>query len=262
MARKASIPAVFARLLAALMLALACGALAGGLAGCAQEQEPEVVVGIPDEDDPPLLMSLPSMIDVERLAWLELPATCNPDTIEVGIPCGMLEMCGQDPCLCGAVDDYGACACNGKEWVTPTFTVTFEEEGIATTCEAFGKTYLVPLHEGTVNATVHAELPHHQPSEAYVQIHVKGWTFFDVMKVIGAILLVAAVVAGLFFGIRALVRCIKRGLAARRERKAAQLAAGDGANDEKRRRGRKTLRGLDGGSRDAGGPDGKGGSHE
>lgn len=213
-----------ARALARFAAVVLCAALALALSACQQEQQTDVVVGVPDEDDPALLMSLPSMIDVGRTTWLELPATCNPATIEVGIPCGMLEMCGQDPCLCGAVDDYGACACNGKQWVTPTFTLTFEEEGIVTTAEAFGKTYLVPLKSGTVNAMVHAELPHHQPSEAHVQIHVKGWEFVDVAKVAGAVLLVVAVLAGLVFGVRAIVRAVRRAQAKRQDKRAQQQA--------------------------------------
>ena len=213
-----------AGVLARFAAVVLCAALALALSACQQEQQADVVVGVPDEDDPALLMSLPSMIDVGRTTWLELPATCNPATIEVGIPCGMLEMCGQDPCLCGAVDDYGACACNGKQWVTPTFTLTFEEEGIVTTAEAFGKTYLVPLKSGTVNAVVHAELPHHQPSEAHVQIHVKGWEFGDVAKVAGAVLLVAALVTGLVFGVRAIVRAVRRAQARRQDKRAQQQA--------------------------------------
>ena len=229
--------------------ALMCGMLAVGLCSCQQEQTSEVTVGLPDEDDPALLMSLPSIIDVDRIGWLELPATCDPETIEVGIPCGMLEMCGQDPCLCGAVDEYGACACNGTEWVTPTFTVEFEDEGIATTVEAFGKTYLVPLASGTVDAVVTAELPHHQPSQAHVQVHVKGMTFIDIAKVAGALALVAAVAAGLFFGIRGLARAMRR---------AARSAAG--AVRQRRERGAKPLRGLDGGAR-GGAPDRKEDDH-
>lgn len=224
MRSKTSALASRAGVLARLAAVILCAAMALALAGCQQEQRADVVVGAPDEDDPPLLMSLPSMIDVGRTTWLELPATCDPATIEVGIPCGMLEMCGQDPCLCGAVDDYGACACNGKQWVTPTFTLTFEEEGIVTTAEAFGKTYLVPLKSGTVNAVVHAELPHHQPSEAHVQIHVKGWEFVDIAKVAGAVLLVAAVLAGLAFGVRAIVRAGRRASGRRREKRAKRQA--------------------------------------
>lgn len=221
-------PASRAGAAARLVALLLCAVMALGLCAC-QQEEPAVVVGVPDEDDPPLLMSLPSMIDVGRTTWLEMPATCEPDTIEVGVPCGMLEMCGQDPCLCGAVDDYGACACNGTQWVTPTFTVTFEEEGIATTAEAFGKTYLVPLESGTVDAVVRAELPHHRPSEAHVQIHVMGWTVGDVAKVAGAVLLCAAVVAGLLFGVRAAVRAIRKAKARRRARRAKRLEADERA---------------------------------
>ncbi len=46
-------------------------------------------------------------------------ATVSPSTIEVGIDCGMADMCGLDPCLCGAVDAWGACACNGTTNLEP-----------------------------------------------------------------------------------------------------------------------------------------------
>lgn len=163
-----------------------------------------------DEPDPVLNIVVPSMIDLDRVGYLALPAQTNPESIVVGIPCGMLEMCGQDPCLCGPVDEYGSCACNGTQRVVPHYTVEFAEEGVATAVEWDGVTYLVPLSSGQVDAVVTAELPHYQSRSAHVTVYVAPFGFEDFLKVLGALLALAAVAAALFFGVRALVRLAKR----------------------------------------------------
>ncbi|MCH4184850.1 MAG: hypothetical protein LKF61_05120, partial [Eggerthellaceae bacterium] len=62
-----------------------------------------------------LSLDAPEHIDLACIDMIALPVNTDPDSIQTGVPCGMLEMCGQDPCLCGSVDSYGACACNGLQ---------------------------------------------------------------------------------------------------------------------------------------------------
>lgn len=213
---------------------LACVLLLAGLLFAGLPQAALAAPGSEDED-PVLNLTVPSHIDLERIGFLEVPAQTDPATIEVGIPCGMLEMCGQDPCLCGAVDDYGACACNGKEWITPTYTVDFAEEGIATTVDFNGTTYLVPLSTGQVDVVIHAALPHYRESAVHATVFVHGFTVTDFLKILGALAVVAAVIAGVFFGVRAVVRTVRK-LAARRraKRAAAQAAAEEAARADAR----------------------------
>ena len=203
--------------------ALACALLLAGLLLAGLPQAALAAMGAED-DDPVLNLTVPSHIDLDRIGFLEVPAQTDPETIEVGIPCGMLEMCGQDPCLCGAVDDYGACACNGKEWITPTYTVDFAEEGIATTVDFGGTTYLVPLSTGQVDVVIHASLPHCRESSVHATVFVHGFTVTDFLKVLGALAVVAAVVAGVFFGVRAIVRTVRKLTARRRAKRAAARA--------------------------------------
>lgn len=209
----AAVVRVCAAAAAAALVLAACFALAV----CAPSQ---AHAAAQPEEDPVVNLTVPSHINVDRIGFLELPAQTDPASIEVGIPCGMLDMCGQDPCLCGAVDDYGACACNGKEWVTPDFAVDFAEEGVAATVEAFGKTYLVPLSAGQVDVVVTASLPHHRPSSVHATVFVDGFTVFDLLKIVAVLAVVAAVCAGLFFGVRAVARLVRRLGGRRRSRRA------------------------------------------
>ena len=113
-----------------------------------------------------------SDVSLSRVDIAALPVQCDPQSIQVGVPCGMTEMCGQDPCLCGRVDEYGACACNGTREASPTYTVEFDTPGVARTVELFGTTYLVPLGEGETQATVTAHLAHHADAAATAMVRV------------------------------------------------------------------------------------------
>lgn len=151
-------------------------------------------------------VSVPESIELARIDALVLPAQCDPESIQVGIPCGMTEMCGQDPCLCGRVDEYGACACNGTREATPAYSVEFVDAGVACAIELFGTTYLVPLGAGETQATVVAHLPHHADATATVQVRVAGFGALDAAKLAGLLAAAAAVVAVVAFVVRALVR--------------------------------------------------------
>lgn len=148
-------------------------------------------------------------VDLARVDVAALPVACDPESIQVGVPCGMTEMCGQDPCLCGRVDEYGACACNGTREAKPTYTVEFDTPGVAFAVELFGTTYLVPLGSGETQVTVVASLPHHADSVAAATVRVAGFAPLDAAKLAGLIAGAAAVVAAVAFAVRALARGVR-----------------------------------------------------
>lgn len=186
-----------------------------------------------DEQQPSLEMDMPATIAMARIDIVALPAQTTPASIETGIPCGMLEMCGQDPCLCGAVDPWGACACNGTQETRPTFLITCDQQGVVGMVEAFGTTYLVALGTGSTDAVVRAELPHHEAAEATTHVEVAPFGFMDALKLLAAVLAVAAVCAAVFFAVRMLARGI--GHLARR---VSRRHAGDSLMDKASKKGR------------------------
>lgn len=175
-----------------------------------------LVVGAPvgalaaDRPESPLEVAGPDSIQLARIDIIPLPVQTTPLSIETGIPCGMEEMCGLDPCLCGAVDQWGACACNGTEETHPTLSFLPDREGIVGSVEFFDTTYLIALGEGSTDATVRAELPHHEVAETSMRVDVAPFGFADLLKVMGALLVVAGVCAAVFFGARALIRVFVR----------------------------------------------------
>lgn len=185
------------------------------------------------EQQPSLEIDMPASISMARIDIVALPAQTTPASIETGIPCGMLEMCGQDPCLCGAVDPWGACACNGTQETRPTFLLACDQEGVVGMVEAFGTTYLVSLGTGSTDAVVRAELPHHGAAEATTRVEVAPFGFMDVLKLLAAALAVAAACATVFFMVRAAVRGV--GHLARRVRRRHE---GDSLMDAVSKKGR------------------------
>lgn len=187
-----------------------------------------LVVGAPvgalaaDRPESPLEVAGPDSVQLARIDVIPLPVQTTPLSIETGIPCGMDEMCGLDPCLCGAVDQWGACACNGTRETHPTLSFLPDREGVVGAVEFLDTTYLIALGAGSTDATVRAELPHHEVAETSMRVDVAPFGFVDLLKVVGALLVVAGVCAAVFFGVRALirvlVRLIRRG-SARRMRK-------------------------------------------
>ena len=205
----------------ALVLALACP-----LPACAADADVDELLQ--------LELSTAETVELSRTGVLALPVSCTPSSIEVGIDCGMVEMCGIDPCLCGAVDAYGVCACNGTQQVEVSYEVTFAQGGVAKLVEWNGVQYLVPLGAGEVKATITASLQHYEDASATFTVNVAGWTALDVAKVAGlllaALLALAAcvgVVWGIVRGVRAVLRAVRKRWKARGTR-AAATAAGDG----------------------------------
>lgn len=194
--------------------------------------------GLVKKEDPALLMTGQTDIALSRVDVVELPVQTTPGSIVTGIPCGMLEMCGQDPCLCGAVDEWGACACNGRETTYPTFALTCDTEGVVGLVQAFGRTYLVALGTGATDAVVTAELAHHEPATLDVHVEVAPFAPLDALKLAGALVALVVAVALVALLVRLAVLGARR--VWRRVRGAQAARAGRPA---------RRLRGLDGGDR-------------
>ncbi len=143
-------------------------------------------------------------IESARFAPQELDAAVSPASIEVGVSCGMPDMCGIDPCLCGTPDAYGACACNGLKTVSPSVTYASSHPEVATVEEAFGKVWLVPHGEGKTTVTMTAKLKHYQTALVEMPVEVAGPKAADGLLAGGILVMLAAIVA-LGWGIRKLV---------------------------------------------------------
>lgn len=143
-------------------------------------------------------------VAANRLVPMELDVATDPKTAKFGVDCGMPEMCGLDPCLCGVPDAYGQCACNGTEDVAPTVSYQSSDAGVATVEEAFGRTWIVPHGTGDTKVTVTARLAHHQDATYPIPVHVGGPTVTDAGAVAGAALLAAVVALLVRFTVRRL----------------------------------------------------------
>lgn len=208
---------------------LACGiALVLLLMGVLIASAPIPASAAGDEPDPALAIEGPERIEMGRIDIVALPVQTTPDTIVVGVPCGMLEMCGQDPCLCGAVDEWGACACNGRQDASPSFSLECDGPNVAGVFELFGTTYLVALDSGEADASIAAELAHHESAELACRIAVAPFGFVDVLKLLAAFIAAAAVCAALFFAVRALARAARRATGRLRSRTGKRAERLDG----------------------------------
>ncbi len=143
-------------------------------------------------------------VETARFAPQELGVAVSPASIEVGISCGMPDMCGIDPCLCGTPDAYGACACNGLKTITPSVTYASSRPEVATVEKAFGKVWLVPHGKGKTTVTMTAKLKHYQTASVEVPVEVAGPKAADGLLA-GAVLAALVGVVALGWGIRKLV---------------------------------------------------------
>ena len=84
-----------------------------------------------------------------------------PESVEVGMDCGMPEMCGINPCTCGSSDRWGACSCNGLRDTLPDVRARSENENIAGVSVENGVLKIRALGAGTTTVTVTAALPHY-----------------------------------------------------------------------------------------------------
>lgn len=149
-----------------------------------------------------------------------LSINTTPEFISTGIECHMDEVCGYDPCTCGKPDAWGHCACGGFQDTYPTVTVTSNDEGVAKTVQALGRTWIVPVSPGTATFTITAELVHYKSAAYSFDVQVAPFGIMDLLLIVATIVLAAAVLAGLFFLVRFLVRIVCRAMESHRVWKA------------------------------------------
>ena len=148
-----------------------------------------------DEPEAQLSLEVDAHVSVDMIGFASVPVSMTPSSIEVGIDCGMPDMCGLDPCLCGAQDEWGACACNGLETVEPTWSATVIE-GAAAVFQTADGLLVVPVGSGTTVVAVDASLPHHADAHQLVTIEVAPFSARDAAKIAAALaIVVLAVVA-------------------------------------------------------------------
>lgn len=164
-------------------------------------------------------LGLSASVGESALMLGSVQVECDPASIEVGISCGMSDMCGESPCLCGAPDAWGDCACNGFETIAPTVTVSSSNALVAWPVQTDAGWELVSVLPGDAELTVSASLKHYDDAAQTLQVHSGGPS---PCVLLGAALVVAVVVAAVF-GTRAALR--------RRRAKAAD-AEGAGAQGE------------------------------
>jgi hypothetical protein len=103
-----------------------------------------------------------------------VPLECTPRTIETGIDCGMADMCGLDPCLCGNPDAWGACACNGTRTTTVELEVLVADAAVADVVRVGDAWWLLPNGTGDTTVIVTATLPHHAAATKTLPLHVEA----------------------------------------------------------------------------------------
>ena len=161
-------------------------------------------------EDSPLELETLEHATMGSIDMIDLPITTSPETANFGVSCGMLEMCGQDPCLCGPVDHWGVCACNGTTAVKPTITAFCEGNAQVYLWEISGKYYLATLGSGgSATVTIRAELDHHVTAEQQIAVTVAPFGILDALKALFGIAVVLGVIAVIVvitrFALRALL---------------------------------------------------------
>lgn len=120
-----------------------------------------------------------------------------PQSVNVGIDCGMPEMCGLNPCTCGSADSWGSCSCNGLKTVTPDITVQMSNAGIVSAVSKDGHIKIRALKPGTTTVRITASLPHYTNAQQSIAVSVLpiplGWYFlasgcFATILVIGMLI--------------------------------------------------------------------------
>ncbi len=149
----------------------------------------ELVLSNDDDNAVVLTYSSPALVPTS------IEVVTSPASVEVGIDCGMPDMCGLDPCLCGAADSWGACACNGTQEIESEVSYTTSDASVVTVQEAFGHMWLIPHGQGEATITVTTQLEHYGETSCELQVSVGGMTSLDIGVVSAAALVVVLVVA-------------------------------------------------------------------
>jgi hypothetical protein len=119
----------------------------------------------------PLTVTAPQQITLGLLPK-RLDITCSPASIQTGIDCGMADMCGLDPCLCGQPDEYGACACNGTRETLPSLSLASDDTNTVRIMRFGDGWWLVPWAVGSTEVVLRAGLPHHTGTDLSVAVTV------------------------------------------------------------------------------------------
>lgn len=191
---------VLAMLVFVAVLALPCAAQAAESAGtldvaCSSD-------GARWSQSDTVQLAFPSVKSVE--------VSCTPASIEVGISCGMEDMCGLDPCLCGASDAFGCCACNGFEERAPEIAIASSNVSCAWPVHVGQRWYVVSLLPGQADLRVTGSLEHYDGCDAVYRAEV-GMASPAGMLVL--VVLVAFVVGVVALVVRAVVGRAGRGVA-------------------------------------------------
>lgn len=157
-----------------------------------------------------LALDAPETVELPRIDLFMLPLQVSPESIQTGISCGMLDMCGQDPCLCGSPDSYGACACNGITTTYPALDVQSSNPDVVQVVWLFGKPYLLVAGSGSATISVDASLIHYNDASRTIQVQVDAFGPLDVAKIIALSCTVIVLVLIVFLVVRFLARGIGR----------------------------------------------------
>ena len=135
-------------------------------------------------------------LEVAQLVPMQLRVTCDPASASMGIDCGMPEMCGIDPCLCGSADSWGGCSCNGYQECFPEFTCVAVDPGVVAVETTDDGVFLRSMGKGTTTVQVRATMPHHTDATAEFMVSSGAFRIAD-FAFIGIIVLVVAVLGGI-----------------------------------------------------------------
>lgn len=102
----------------------------------------------------------------------EIGFAIKPVSIETGIDCGMPDMCGIDPCLCGSADSWGSCSCNGLKKTLPTVKATAADANALNVDVQNGKVLVRGIKPGVSTVTVTASLVHFADVSQVVTVQV------------------------------------------------------------------------------------------
>jgi hypothetical protein len=141
--------------------------LVGVMLGLIQHSPSALAAGVGNEKGRALVCSAPEQLTLGIFPQ-RLDLTVEPAVIETGLDCGMVEMCGIDPCLCGYPDSYGACACNGLEETRVALRVQSDSPATLGVFQIGNAYWLVPLSTGSASVNITASLPHHEGTRIVV----------------------------------------------------------------------------------------------
>ena len=141
---------------------------------------------------PPVQLSLHlenKNITIDQGQKTEIGFAIKPASIETGIDCGMPDMCGIDPCLCGSADSWGSCSCNGLKKTLPAVKAAAADAGALDVNVQNGKVLVMGIKPGVSTVTVTASLVHFADVSQVVTVQVlannnKEWVLAAVVFLI------------------------------------------------------------------------------